>query len=99
LYAAPDIIRVFKSRRMRWAGHVARMGELRNAYRIFIGELEGKRPCRRLRHRYEDNIRMGLMEIWWEGVDKIAIAQDRDQWRAVVNTVMSLRVPQKRSDC
>jgi hypothetical protein len=84
---------MIKSRRMRWAGYVARMEEKRNAYRILVGKPEGKRPLGRRRRRCEDNIRMGLREIGWGGMDWIDLAQDRDQWRALVNTVMNLRVP------
>jgi transcription termination factor 2 len=84
---------MIKSRRMRWAGHVARMGEKRNAYRIFVGKLEGKRPLGRPRRRWVDNIKMDLREIGWDGMDWIDLAQDRDQWRALVNMVMNLRVP------
>jgi hypothetical protein len=79
--------------RMRWAGHVALMGENMNAYRILVGNPEGKRPLGRPRRRWEDNIRIDLREIGWGGMDWIALAQDRDQWRALVNTVMNLRVP------
>jgi hypothetical protein len=82
-----------KSRRMRWAGHVTRMGEKRNAYRILVGKPEGRRSLGRPRRRWEDNIRMKLREIEWGGMDWINLAQDRDQWRALVNTVMNLRVP------
>jgi transcription termination factor 2 len=74
-----------KSRRMRWAGHVARMGETRNPYRIF--------PQGRPRRKWVDNIRIDLREIGWDGMDWIDLAQDRDQWRGLVNTVMNLRVP------
>jgi hypothetical protein len=81
------------SRRMRWAGHVARMGETRNADRILVGKPEGKRPLGRPRRRWVDNIKMDLTEIGWDGVDWIELAQDRDQWRALVNTVMNLLVP------
>jgi hypothetical protein len=84
---------MIKSRRMRWARHVARMGETRNAYRILVGKPEGKRPLGRPRRRWVDNIKMDLIEIAWDGVDWIELAQDRDHWRAVVNTVMNLRVP------
>jgi hypothetical protein len=84
---------MFKSRRMRWAGHVARMGEKRNAYRILVGMPEGKRPLGRPRRRWVDNIEMDLRGIGWDGGDWIDLAQDRDQWRALVNTVMNLRVP------
>jgi hypothetical protein len=87
------IIRMIKSRRMRWAGHVARMGEKRPAYRILVGYPEGKRPLERPRRRWEDNIIMDLRETGWDGMDWIDLAQDRDQWTALVNTVMNLRVP------
>jgi hypothetical protein len=92
LYGSPSIIRMIKSRRMKWAGHVARMGK-RSAYRILVGKPEGKRPLGRPRRRWEDNIRMDLREIGWGGLEWINLAQDRDQWRALVNTVMNLRVP------
>jgi hypothetical protein len=92
LYSSPNIVRVIKSRRMRWAGHVARMGE-RNAYRVLVGRPEGKRPLGRPRHRWEDNIKMDLGEIGIDGANWIQLAQDRVQWRDFVNTVMNLRVP------
>jgi hypothetical protein len=76
-----------------WAGHIARTGEKRNAYRILVGEPEGKRPLVRLRRRLVDNIKMDLREIGWDGVDWIDMAQDWDQWRTLVNTVLNLRVP------
>jgi hypothetical protein len=93
LYSSPNIIGTFKSRRMRWAGHVARMGEQRNAYRILVGKPEGRRPLGRPRRWWVDNIKMDLIEIGWGGVDWVDLAQDRDHWRALVNTVMNLRVP------
>jgi hypothetical protein len=93
LYSSPSIIRMIKSRRMRWAKHVARMGEKRNAYRILLGKPEGKRPLRRPRRRWVDNNKMDLREIGWDGVACIDLAQDRDQCRALVNTVMNLWVP------
>jgi hypothetical protein len=93
LYSTPSIIRIIKSRRMRWTGHVARMGEKRHAYRILVGQPEGKRPLGRPRRRWVDNIKIDLRKIGWDGVDWIDLAQDRDQWRALVNTVMNLRVP------
>jgi hypothetical protein len=93
LYSSPNIIRMIKGRRMRWAGHVARMGETRNAYRILVGKPEGKRPLRRQRRRLVDNIKMDLGEIGRDGRDWIELAQDRDQWRALVNTVKNLRDP------
>jgi hypothetical protein len=93
LYCSPSIIRIIKTRRMRCAGHVARMQENRNAYRILEGKPEGKRPLGRPRRRWEDNIKMGLKETGWGGMDWIDLVQDRDQWRALVNTVMNFRVP------
>jgi hypothetical protein len=84
---------MIKSRRVRWAEYVARMGEPRNACRILVGKPEGKRPLGRPRRRWVDNIKMDLGEIGWYGMDWIELAQDRDQWRALVNTVMNLRVP------
>jgi hypothetical protein len=93
LYSSPSIIRVIKSRRMTWTGHVARMGERRNAYRILVGNPEGKRPLGRPRRRWVDNIKMDLRKIGWNGGDWIDLAQDRDQWRAFVKAVMNLRVP------
>jgi hypothetical protein len=89
LYCSPSIIRIIKSRRMKWAGHVARMGEKRNAYRILVGKVEGKRPLGRPRRRWEDNIKMDLRKIGWGGMDWIDLAQDRDQCRALVNMVMN----------
>jgi hypothetical protein len=83
---------MIKPRRMRWAGHVTRMGAKRNAYRIVVGKAERKRAVGRPRRRWEDNIKMDLRKIGWGVMDWIALAQDRDQWRALVNTVMNLRV-------
>jgi hypothetical protein len=88
-----NIIRVIKSRRMRWAGHVTRMGEERGAYRILVGRPEGRRPLGRPRRRWEDNIKMDIREVGWEDMNCIDLAQDRDRWRALVNAVMNLRVP------
>jgi hypothetical protein len=93
LYSSPSIIRIIKSRTMRCAGHVARTGKKRNAYRLLVGKPEGKRPLGRPRRRWVDNIKMNLLEIGWGGVDWIGLAQDRDKWRALVNAVMNLRVP------
>jgi hypothetical protein len=84
---------MIKPRRMRWAGHVARMGDKRNTYRILVGKPEGKRPLGRPRRRWVDNIKIDLREIGWDGMDRIDLGQDRDQWRTFVNTVMNLRVP------
>jgi hypothetical protein len=98
LYSSPNIVRMIKSRRMRWAGHVARMGEGRGIYRLLFGRPEGKRPLGRPRRRWEDNIKMDLREIGIEGANWIWLAQDRIQWRAFVSTVMNLRVPQIKQD-
>jgi hypothetical protein len=97
LYSSPNIIRQIKSRRMKWAGHVARMGQERNMYRVLIGKPEGKRPLGRPRRRWEDGLRMDLREIGWGSVDWIQLAQDGDLWLAFVNTVMNLRVLAPRS--
>jgi hypothetical protein len=88
LYSSPSIIRIRKARRVRCAGHVARMGEKRNAYRLLVGKPEGRRP-----HRWLDNIRMDLGEVGWGDVDWIGLAQDKDRCRALVNSVLNLRVP------
>jgi hypothetical protein len=93
VYSSPSIIRIIMSRRMRWAGHVARVGEKRNVYRILVEKPERKRPLGRPTRRWVENIKMDLREIGWDGVDLIDRAQDRDQWRALVNTVLNLRVP------
>jgi hypothetical protein len=85
LYSSPDIIRQVKSRRMRWAGHVARMGEERKVYKVLVRKPKGKKPLGRPRRRWEDWIRMDLGEIGLGGVDWIRLAQDRDRWRAVVS--------------
>ena len=78
---------------MRWAGHVARMGERRGVYRVFVGKYQGKRPPGRRRRRWEDNIKMDLQEVGCGGMDWIDLAQDRDRWLALVNAVMCLWVP------
>jgi hypothetical protein len=93
LYSSPNIIRVMKSRRLRWAGHVARMGEERGAYRILVGRPEGRRPLGRHRRRWEENIKMDIREVGWEDMNWIDLAQDRDRWRALVNAVMNLQFP------
>jgi hypothetical protein len=93
LYSSPSIVRVIKARRMRWAGHVARMGEVRGEYNIWVGRPEGRRPLGRPKRRWEDNIKMNLREIGFGDVDWIHWAQDRDRWRVLVNTVMNLWVP------
>jgi hypothetical protein len=91
--SSPIIIRIITSKRMRWAGHVARMGEKKNVYRLLIGKQEGKRPLGRPRRRGIDNIKMDLLEIRLSVVDWIGLAQDKYRWRALVNSVMNLRVP------
>jgi hypothetical protein len=93
LYSSPSIVRVIKARKMRWAGQVARMGEVRGSYNILVGRPEGRRPLGRPRRRWEDNTNIDLSEIGFGYVDWIYWAQDRDRWRALVKTVMNLRVP------
>jgi hypothetical protein len=93
LYSSPNKIRMIKSRRIRWAWHVARIGAKRNAYRILVRKPEGKRPPGSSRRRWVDNITIYLREIEWDGVDWVDLAQGRDQWKALVNMVMNLRVP------
>jgi hypothetical protein len=91
LYSSPRIIRKMKSMRMKWARHVARMGEKRNAYRLLVGNPEGKRPLGRPRRRWLNNIRIDLVETEWDVVDWIGLAQDRDKYRALVNSVLNHR--------
>jgi hypothetical protein len=93
LYFSPYIVRVFKSRRMRWAGHVTRMGEGRGVYRVSVGRPEGKSLLVRPMRWWEDNIKMDLREIGIDGRNWIQLAQDRIQWWACVNMVMNIRVP------
>ena len=93
LYSTPSIVRVIKLRRMRWAGHVAHMGEERGLYRVLVGKPEGKRPLVRPRRRWVTNIRMDLQEVGCGYMDWIGLAQDRDRWRTLVSAVMNLRVP------
>jgi hypothetical protein len=93
LYSSPSIVRVIKAKRMRWAGHVACMGEVRGAYNILVGRPEGRRTLAIPRRRWKDNIKMDLREIGFGDVGWIHLSQDRDTWRALVNTVMNLRVP------
>jgi hypothetical protein len=93
LYSSPNIIRIIKSRRMRWAGHVARMGEKKNVYRLLVGKPEAKRPLGRPRRRWMVNIKMDLLAIELSVVDWIDLAQDRYRWRVLVSSVMNLRVP------
>jgi len=93
MYSSPNIVRVIKSKRMRWAGLVARMGEERGAYRVLVGKPEVKRPLGRPRHRWVDNIRTDLQELGCGYMDWIGLAHDRDSWRTLVSAVMNLRVP------
>jgi len=93
LYSSPNIVLEIKSRRMRWAGHVARMGEGRGVYRVLVGKPEVRRPLGRPRHRWENTIRMDLREVGFGCVDWMKLAQDRDRWRALVSAVMNIRVP------
>jgi hypothetical protein len=93
LYSSPSIIGIMESKRMRWAGHVARMREKRIACRLLGGKPEGMRPLGRPRRRWMDNIKMDYVEIGWGGVDWIGLPQDRYNWRALVNAVLNLRVP------
>jgi hypothetical protein len=80
LYSSWNIVRVIKSRRMRWAGHVTCMGEGKCVYKVLVGRPKGKRPLGRLRHKWEDNIKMDLREIGIDGANWIHLAQDRVQW-------------------
>jgi hypothetical protein len=93
LYSSPTLVQVIKLRGMRWAGHVAWMGEGRGVYRVLVGKPKGKRPLGRHRLILEDNIKMGLQEVGCGSIDWIELAQDRDRWRALVNVVMNLQVP------
>jgi hypothetical protein len=93
LYSSPNIVRVTKSRRMRWVGHVARMEEGRDVYSVLVGRPEGKRPLGRPRHRWENNIKIDLRETEIDGVNWIRLAQNMVQWLAFVNTEMNLPVP------
>jgi hypothetical protein len=93
LYSSPNTLRVIKLRKMRWAGHVARMGEGRGVYRVLMGKPEGRRALGRPRRRWEDNIRMDFREVGCGCVSWMELAQDRDRWRALVSAVMDHRVP------
>jgi hypothetical protein len=93
LYCSPNIVRVIKSRRMRWAGHVARMGEEKGVYRVLVRKPEGRRPLEIPRRRWVDNIRTDLQEVGCGYMDWTGLAQDRDRWRTLVSAVMNLGVP------
>ena len=93
LYSLPNIVRMVKSRRIRWAGHVARMGEDSGVHRVLVGKPEGKSPLGRIRRRWEDNIKMDLQEVGVGSGDWMELAQDRDRWRALARTVRDLGVP------
>ena len=93
LYSSPNIVRVIRSRRMRWAGHVGSMGEERGACRVLVGKPEGRRPLGRPRRRWADNIRTDLQEVGCVYMNWIGLAQDRDRWRTLVSAVMNIRVP------
>jgi hypothetical protein len=94
LYSSPNIVRFIKSRRMGWAGHVARMGERRGVYRVLVGKPEGKRPFGKPRHRWEDNIKIDPQEVRYGGTGWIELARDRYRWQALVNVVMNFQAPQ-----
>jgi hypothetical protein len=96
LYSSPNIVRPIQSWRMRWAGHVARMGEERNVYKVLMGKPEVRRPLGRQRRRWEDVSRMDLRQNGWGNVEWIQLFQDRDRWRALVNTEMNFRVLAQR---
>ena len=93
LYSSPNIVRVIKSRRMRWAGHVARMEEGRGVQKVLVGKPGGKKPLGRPRRRWKDNIKMDLQEVGRGCGDLMELAKDRNRWRALVSTVMNFRVP------
>jgi len=93
MYSSPNIFWMIKSRRMNWAGHVARMGEKRGVYRVLVGKTEGKRQLWRPRRRWDDNTKTDLQEVRCGGIDWIELAQGMDRWRELVNVVMNLRVP------
>jgi hypothetical protein len=96
LYYSQNIVGVIKSRRKRWAGHVACTGEGRGVYRFLVGRPKGRRPLVRPRHRWEDNIKMDLRERGIDGANWIWLAQNRIQWWVIVNMVMNLQVPLRK---
>jgi hypothetical protein len=91
--SSPKIVRVIRSRGMRLAGHVARMGKRRGVYRVLVGKPEGKRPLGRTRRRWVDNIKMDVQEVGCGGMDGIELVENRDKWQIFVNAVMNLRIP------
>ena len=93
MYRSPNKVRGIKSRRLRWAGHVARMEEGRSAFKILTGKPTGKRPLGRPRRRWEDNIKINLEEIGINAGNWVDSAQNRNYWRALVNAALNLRVP------
>jgi hypothetical protein len=93
LYSSPSIIGMIKSRRMRWTRHVVRMEDKKNEYRLFVEQPDGKKPRGRPRHCWMDNITIDLGEMGWGDVDWICLPKDRNRWRALVNSVLNLRVP------
>ena len=93
MYASSSIVWVIKSRRMRWAGHVARIGEEKGLYSILLGKPEGRRSVGRPRRRWVDNIRMDFQELGCGYMDWIRLVQDRESWRTLVSALMNLRVP------
>ena len=94
LYCSPSIVRVIKTRRMRWAGQVARMGKKRGVYRVLVGKPERKRPLGRPRRRWEDTIKMDLQEVGCGGMDWIKLAQVKERRGEFLNAVMNLGVPE-----
>jgi ribosomal protein L35AE/L33A len=92
LYSSPTIVWVIKSKRMRWAGHVARRGNGRGVYRVLVGKTKGKNPLGRPRCGWEDIIKADLQKTGCRGIDWVELAQDRDRWRALVNAVMNLLI-------
>ena len=93
LYCTPNIVRVTTSRKMRWAGYVARMRERKGVNRVLVGKPEGKRSLGRRRSRWQDNIKMDVEDVGCGGMDWMELDQGRDRWWALVNVVMNLRVP------
>ena len=93
MYCSSNIFRVIKWRRIRWAGHIEHMGQIKGVYRILVGRSEGKSTLGRPRRIWENNIKMDLQEVGCGGMDWIELAQDRGRWRALLNAVMNRRIP------